>query len=139
MSGAMRVLLISVWIGMWVTRAYIGVNMRGIGFLSVSLQKVRMRPALPLSMSDMGGADGGFNDILEQQFLELSTGKGKKLNWSKFYDWEEVQALLAEEVFERCRSTACAPAALASVSTGLVLLVYHLEIRLCTLCHPHIS
>lgn len=97
----MRVLLISIWIDMWVTRAYIGVNMRGIGFLSVSLQKVRMRPALPLSMSDMGGADGGFNDILEQQFLELSTGKGKKLNWSKFYDWEEVQALLAEEVCDR--------------------------------------
>ena len=79
-----------------VVKAYRRANTRGFGFTSVFLQKVRMRPAV--SMSDINVSNGAFNDILEQQFFELSMGKDKKLNWSKFYEWEEVQALLAERV-----------------------------------------
>ena len=86
------ILLMSLWAG----EAYHVPLMRAVGFAAKPLREVRERAAL--SMSDMSGAESVFNDILEQQFLELSMGNDKKLNWSKFYDWEEVQALLAEQV-----------------------------------------
>ena len=39
-----------------------------------------------------------FSDILEQQYLDLTSSTGNKLLWEKFFAWEEVQAVLSEEV-----------------------------------------
>ena len=60
---------------------------------------------LNLHASTGGEATGGpiFNDILEQQFLELTVGEKDEdtMRWENFFAWEEVQALLSEEVCDK--------------------------------------
>lgn len=63
------------------------------------LEEVRHRAGLAQSSDDAAGGPV-FNDILEQQFLELTVGEKneKALRWESFFAWEEVQALLSEKV-----------------------------------------
>ena len=77
---------------------------RGFGWNWLKLNQAVVRHRVELSQSSDDSASGPvFNDILEQQFLELTMGDKNEgaLQWENFFAWEEVQALLSEKVCER--------------------------------------